>query len=156
MVDTPFLILYNRNEWRYIMAVKLRLTRMGAKRRPMYRIVASDARRSRDGQYLELIGTYNPTTDPATFKIDDEKALKWLSTGAIPSDTVKSLFQAQGIMKKFAESKVKPVKKEKKETKVAKKEEVKKEAAPAKVEKKPAAKKETKAVAKKTAKKESK
>lgn len=80
------------------MAVKLRLTRMGAKRRPMYRIVASDARRSRDGQYLELVGTYNPTTEPATIKIDEEKALKWLNVGALPSDTVKSLLQSQGII----------------------------------------------------------
>lgn len=89
------------------MAVKLRLTRMGAKKRPMYRIVASDSRRPRDGEYLELIGTYNPLTTPADVKIDEEKALKWLSTGAIPSDTVRSLFSKAGIMKKFADTKVK-------------------------------------------------
>lgn len=89
------------------MAVKLRLTRMGAKKRPMYRIVASDSRRPRDGEYLELIGTYNPLTTPAEVRIDEEKALKWLSTGAIPSDTVRSLFSKAGIMAKFAESKVK-------------------------------------------------
>lgn len=89
------------------MAVKLRLTRMGAKKRPMYRIVASDSRRPRDGEYLELIGTYNPLTTPAEVRIDEEKALKWLSTGAIPSDTVRNLFSKAGIMKKFADTKVK-------------------------------------------------
>ena len=89
------------------MAVKIRLTRMGAKKRPMYRIVACDSRRPRDGEYLELIGTYNPVATPADVKIDEEKALKWLSTGAIPSDTVRSLFSKAGIMTKFAESKVK-------------------------------------------------
>ena len=73
------------------MAVKIRLTRMGAKKRPTYRIVASDSRRPRDGEYLELIGTYNPVAVPAEVKIDEEKALKWLNTGAIPSDTVRSL-----------------------------------------------------------------
>lgn len=89
------------------MAVKLRLTRMGAKKRPMYRIVASDSRVKRDGQYLELVGTYNPLTNPAEVKINEEIALKWLNNGAIPSDTVKSLFSKAGIMKKFAESKSK-------------------------------------------------
>ena len=89
------------------MAVKLRLTRMGAKKRPMYRIVASDSRVKRDGQYLELVGTYNPLTNPAEVKINEEIALKWLNNGAIPSDTVKSLFSKAGIMKKFAESKTK-------------------------------------------------
>ena len=89
------------------MAVKIRLTRMGAKKRPMYRIVASDSRRPRDGEYLELIGTYNPLVSPADVKIDEEKALKWLNTGAIPSDTVRSLFSKAGIMKKFADSRVK-------------------------------------------------
>ena len=85
------------------MAVKLRLTRMGAKRRPSYRIVASDSRRKRDGEYLELIGTYNPIADET--KIDEEIALKWLRTGAQPSDTVKNLFSKAGIMKKFDEEK---------------------------------------------------
>ena len=72
----------------------------------MYRIVASDSRRPRDGEYLELIGTYNPVATPAEVKIDEEKALKWLTTGAIPSDTVRSLFSKAGIMKKFADTKV--------------------------------------------------
>ncbi len=88
-----------------IMAVKLRLTRMGAKKRPVYRIVASDSRRPRDGKYLELIGTYNPLVTPAEVKINEEVALKWLNNGAIPSDTVRNLLSQKGIMKKFAESK---------------------------------------------------
>ena len=89
------------------MAVKLRLTRMGAKKRPMYRIVASDSRVKRDGQYLELVGTYNPLTNPAEVKINEEVALKWLNNGAIPSDTVRSLLSKAGVMAKFAESKTK-------------------------------------------------
>ena len=88
------------------MAVKLRLTRMGAKKRPNYRIVATDSRRPRDGQYIELIGTYSPVGE-AKVNIKEEVALKWLNNGAIPTDTVKSLFSKAGIMKKFAEDKVK-------------------------------------------------
>lgn len=87
------------------MAVKLRLTRMGSTKRPMYRIVATDSRTKRDGEYIEKIGTYNPLTSPASVNIDEEVALKWLSNGAIPSDTVKNLFSKAGIMKKFADSK---------------------------------------------------
>ena len=88
------------------MAVKLRLTRLGAKKRPTYRIVATDSRRSRDGEYLELIGTYAPIDD-SKVRIDEELAMKWLNRGAIPTDTVRNLFSKAGIMKKFAESKVK-------------------------------------------------
>ena len=91
------------------MAVKLRLTRMGAKKRPTYRIVATDSRRSRDGQYLELVGTYAPVGE-GQVKINEEVALKWLNNGAIPTDTVKNLLSKAGIMKKFADSKVKKVK----------------------------------------------
>ena len=90
------------------MAVKLRLTRMGAKKRPTYRIVATDSRRPRDGQYLELIGTYMPIEkEENQVKINEEVALKWLNDGAIPTDTVRNLFSKQGIMKKFADSKKK-------------------------------------------------
>ena len=99
------------------MAVKLRLTRMGKKKQPTYRVVAIDSRTKRDGEYIELVGTYNPLTKPATVKLDEEIALKWLNQGAIPSDTVKNLFKEAGIMKKFADSKVKPAKKEAKEEK---------------------------------------
>ena len=90
------------------MAVKLRLTRLGATKRPTYRIVATDSRRPRDGQYLELIGTYSPIdTEENQVKINEEVALKWLNEGAIPTDTVRNLFSKQGIMKKFADSKKK-------------------------------------------------
>lgn len=87
------------------MAVKLRLTRMGAKKRPTYRIVASDSHRKRDGQYIELVGTYNPIANET--KINEEVALKWLNLGAQPSDTVKNLLSKAGIIAKFAESKKK-------------------------------------------------
>ncbi len=88
------------------MAVKLRLTRMGAKKKPTYRIVATDSRRSRDGQYLELVGTYAPLGE-GKVEINEEVALKWLNEGAIPTDTVRNLFSDAGIMKKYAESKKK-------------------------------------------------
>lgn len=88
------------------MAVKLRLTRMGAKKRPTYRIVASDSRKSRDGQYIELLGTYNPlASDAEKVKLNEDLALSWLNKGAIPTDTVRSILSQEGIMKKFHESK---------------------------------------------------
>lgn len=87
------------------MAVKLRLKRMGAKKAPFYRIVAADSRKPRDGRFIEILGYYNPLTQPAEVKIDEEKALKWLSTGAQPSDTVRSILSRQGILKKFHDSK---------------------------------------------------
>lgn len=87
------------------MAVKLRLTRMGAKKRPTYRIVATDSRRPRDGQYLELVGTYSPVGEK-TVKINEEIALKWLNNGAIPTDTVRDLLSKKGVMKKYHESKM--------------------------------------------------
>lgn len=86
------------------MATKIRLKRMGAKKNPFYRVVVADARSPRDGRFIEEIGYYDPNTNPATVKIDEEKALKWLSEGAKPTDTTKSLLQKQGIMLKFAES----------------------------------------------------
>ena len=88
------------------MAVKLRLKRMGAKKRPFYRIVAADSRVKRDGKDIELVGTYNPIMEPAEIKINEETALKWLNNGAIPTDTVRDLLSKQGIMKKFHESKM--------------------------------------------------
>lgn len=78
---------------------------MGAKKAPFYRIVAADSRSPRDGRNIEVVGTYNPTKNPAIVDIDEEKALKWLNNGAIPSDTVRSILAKQGIMKKFADSK---------------------------------------------------
>lgn len=88
------------------MAVKLRLKRMGAKKRPFYRIVAADSRSPRDGRFIEIVGTYNPIMEPAEVKINEEVALKWLNDGAIPTDTVRDLLSKQGIMKKFHESKM--------------------------------------------------
>jgi len=79
------------------MAVKIRLKRMGAKKAPFYRIVAADSRYPRDGRFIENIGYYNPTVNPAEVKIDAELALKWLRNGAQPSDTVKGLLSNQGI-----------------------------------------------------------
>lgn len=87
------------------MAVKIRLTRMGAKNKPMYRIVATDSRNPRDGKYNELIGTYNPNTNPAEVKVNNEVALKWLNNGAIPTDTARNLLSKAGVMKEFAELK---------------------------------------------------
>jgi small subunit ribosomal protein S16 len=76
---------------------------MGAKKSPFYRLVVADSRYPRDGRFIEELGYYNPSTTPATVKIDEEKALKWLASGAKPSDTARSLLQKQGIMARFAE-----------------------------------------------------
>ncbi|MDD7351025.1 MAG: 30S ribosomal protein S16 [Eubacteriales bacterium] len=81
------------------MAVKLRLTRMGAKKAPFYRIVAIDERKARDGQYLDNIGYYDPTKQPAEIKVDSEKALKWLANGAQPTETVRAILKKQEIIK---------------------------------------------------------
>ncbi|MDD3268317.1 MAG: 30S ribosomal protein S16 [Syntrophomonadaceae bacterium] len=86
------------------MATKIRLKRMGAKKNAFYRLVVADARSPRDGRFIEEIGYYDPATNPATIKIDEEKALKWLAEGAKPTDTAKSLLQKQGVMARFAES----------------------------------------------------
>lgn len=80
------------------MAVKIRLRRMGAKKTPFYRIVVADSRYPRDGRFIEEIGYYNPLTDPKTFKVDEEKAKKWISNGAQPTDTVKALFKNNNIL----------------------------------------------------------
>lgn len=93
------------------MAVKLRLTRMGAKKKPFYRIVAVDSRQPRDGKYIELIGTYNPVSQPKQIKIDHDKAKEWLARGAQPSDRVRFLFENEGIL----EHKPRPVVKKKEE-----------------------------------------
>ncbi|MCE2402260.1 30S ribosomal protein S16 [Candidatus Poribacteria bacterium] len=83
------------------MAVRIRLQRLGRKKRPFYRLVAADARAQRDGVFLERLGHYNPITNPADVVIDEEKALKWLRRGAQPTDTAKRLLSQQGIWKKF-------------------------------------------------------
>lgn len=87
------------------MAVKLRLKRGGSKQRPFYRIVAADARSPRDGRFIDTVGTYNPIPSNYEVTIDEEKALYWLSNGAQPTDTVRSLLSQKGIMAKYAESK---------------------------------------------------
>ena len=81
------------------MAVKIRLTRMGKKKNPFYRIVVADQRTRRDGAPIEEIGYYNPMTNPADIKIDAEKANKWLANGAQPTDTVRSLLKKSEIIK---------------------------------------------------------
>jgi small subunit ribosomal protein S16 len=87
------------------MAVKIRLKRMGAKKKPFYRIVVADARAPRDGRFIEEIGYYNPVSDPKVVKIDDEKAVKWLNNGAKPTDVVNLLFKKNGIYEKREENK---------------------------------------------------
>ncbi|WCK53005.1 30S ribosomal protein S16 [Aneurinibacillus sp. Ricciae_BoGa-3] len=87
------------------MAVKIRLKRMGAKKAPFYRVVVADSRAPRDGRFIEEIGTYNPVAQPAIVNLDEEKAMKWLTTGAQPTDTVRNLLSKAGIMKKFHEAK---------------------------------------------------
>ena len=78
---------------------------MGAKKAPFYRIVAADSRSPRDGRDIEVLGTYNPTKEPAIITIDEEKVMKWLNNGAVCSDTVRSILSKQGIIKKFNDAK---------------------------------------------------
>ena len=80
------------------MAVKMRLRRMGKKKAPTYRVVVADSRSPRDGRFIEEIGSYNPGTEPATVQIDAEKASKWISNGAVPTETVRSLLKKSGII----------------------------------------------------------
>ena len=82
------------------MAVKIRLKRMGSKKKPFYRIVVADSRAPRDGRFIEEIGYYNPVSEPKQIKINDEKAKKWLGVGAQPTETVKKLLQSQEIIAK--------------------------------------------------------
>ena len=77
--------------------VKIRLRRMGAKKAPFYRIVVADSRYPRDGRFIEEIGFYNPTTDPAELKVDVERAQAWIKTGAQPTETVKALLKKAGM-----------------------------------------------------------
>ena len=80
------------------MAAKMRLTRMGAKKAPFYRVIVADSRSPRDGRFIDTIGTYNPLTNPVEIKLDAEKAKKWLGNGAQPTETVKSLLKKSGIV----------------------------------------------------------
>ena len=87
------------------MSVKIRLKRMGSKKRPFYRVVVADSRSPRDGRFIAQVGTYNPLTEPASVKLEEEEILNWLNNGAQPSDTVKSILSKHGIIAKFAASK---------------------------------------------------
>lgn len=87
------------------MSVKIRLKRIGSKKKPFYRIVVADSRSPRDGLFIEEIGYYNPISEPKEIKINDESAIKWLNNGAKPSDTVNMLFKANGIYEKRDENK---------------------------------------------------
>ncbi|MDR0898789.1 MAG: 30S ribosomal protein S16 [Lactobacillaceae bacterium] len=88
------------------MAVKIRLRLMGTKKRPFYRVVVADSRARRDGAFIEEVGYYNPLTEPAEVKLNEEDILSWLSKGAQPTDTTRNLLSQAGIMKKFHESKL--------------------------------------------------
>ena len=82
------------------MAVRIRLARHGAKKRPFYRIVAAPSEAPRDGRFLEVLGTYNPLTQPATIAVKEDRVLDWLGKGAQPSDTVRSLLRQTGVWAK--------------------------------------------------------
>ena len=79
------------------MSIKLRLTRVGSKKNPIYRVVAADARSPRDGRFLEIVGRYNPQTHPSTIELDDEKVKNWLGKGAQPTEAVARLIKVKGI-----------------------------------------------------------
>ena len=83
------------------MAVKLRLMRMGKKKQPTYRVVAADSRSPRDGRFIEIVGTYQPRAEPSVVKIDNAKAVKWLSQGAQPTETVQKLLKISGAWEEF-------------------------------------------------------
>ena len=83
------------------MAVKLRLMRMGKKKQPTYRIVAADSRSPRDGRFIDVVGTYEPRSEPSVVKVDNAKAVRWLSHGAQPTDTVQKLLQISGAWDEF-------------------------------------------------------
>ena len=93
------------------MALKMRLTRMGDKRNPFYRIVVADSRISRDGKYVDQVGTFNPTLGENEVTLDNEKALTWIKNGAEPTDTVKALLTKNGVALPEKKAKKKPAKK---------------------------------------------
>ncbi len=86
---------------------------MGKKRHPIYRIVIVDSHKPRDGAYKEAVGFYDPNTEPATIRFDEEKVFKWLEVGVIPTDTVKNLLRQEGLLKKWHEIKIERAKEEK-------------------------------------------
>ena len=81
------------------MAVRIRLTRKGGKKKPIYRLVAADSKAPRDGKFLEILGHYNPNKDPAEIKLDEEGIKRWLNNGAIASEAVKAIFKKHGLYK---------------------------------------------------------
>ncbi|AQW22029.1 30S ribosomal protein S16 [Lentilactobacillus curieae] len=87
------------------MSVKIRLKRMGSKKRPFYRIVVADSRSPRDGRFIENVGTYSPLQQPAKVTLEEDSILNWLNNGAQPSDTVRNILSDAGIMKKYHEAK---------------------------------------------------
>ncbi len=87
------------------MSVKIRLKRMGSKKRPFYRIVVADSRSPRDGRFIETVGTYNPLTQPEQVTLKEEAIMGWLNNGAQQSDTVRNILSKEGVMKKFHEAK---------------------------------------------------
>ncbi len=95
------------------MAVKIRLTRMGDKKSPFYRIVVADSRKSRDGAYIEKLGTFNPLTEPAQVTLDVERAKAWLANGAQPTETARTLLVKQGVLAPIAKNAPKSDKKKK-------------------------------------------
>jgi small subunit ribosomal protein S16 len=88
------------------MAVSMRLMRFGGKKSPFYRIVVSDRRASRDGRFIEQLGTYDPKKDPVEVRFKEEKAIQWLKKGALPTPTVRQLLIRSGVLKKLAEGKI--------------------------------------------------
>lgn len=95
--------------------VKIRLTRLGDKKSPFYRVIVADSKNSRDGKFIEVLGTYDPLTDPATIKIDTEKAKQWITNGAQPTDTARAILVKSGVLEqgKRAPAKTNAVKKKK-------------------------------------------
>ncbi|MHA8111089.1 30S ribosomal protein S16 [Lactobacillaceae bacterium Melli_B4] len=87
------------------MSVKIRLRRMGSKKRPFYRVVVADSRSPRDGRFIQIVGTYNPLVKPSEVKLEEDDIMKWLNNGAQPSDTVRNLLSNAGIMKKYHDAK---------------------------------------------------
>jgi len=87
--------------------VKLRLTRVGKTKQPQYRVIAADSRRARDGRFIEILGQYNPRTEPSTITIDNDKAVKWLMEGAQPTERVRKLLEISGAWAQFTAAKAK-------------------------------------------------
>lgn len=87
------------------MSVKIRMRRMGSKRKPFYRIVVADSRMPRDGRFIEEVGYYNPLTSPDEVKLEEDKILEWLEKGAQPSDSVRSLLSKAGLMTRYHDAK---------------------------------------------------